>query len=938
MRFLGKGWAAHRAAWSITLFSGLVAAAGPAGCGDDDDDDANPGDAQSASSSSGGDPGGDPSAACTTTAPAATRGGAIAISPTDDRIVVANRDTGTVTVLAVEYDEIGPVMTKVAEIAVGAEPWQVAIDGCGATAYVSLRADKKLVEIVDLGGEPAKGREVAVGSEPTAVALSPNNASAYVANWVDGTVSVVDTSSMTQTSTVDLNATLAATGLLGDSVSAAKSRPALAHPRSLAITNDGDADDADEKLYVTEFFAQRKAPESPDGKSSDTNKVGVVYRVALADASAVAIELPPIADTGFVDHNGGVTGCFPNQLQAITVNGAYAYVASICASPVGPLGVFQKGACTSDAQCQGVVGACVAGSCKGSCASDADCGAFGSCDLEKGGACRPNVTDVRTTTHPAVHVIDVADDVEVAASRTNLNARWHGLYDQGGVADDSTRRYPLVADDIAFVPSSGVAYFSANGTDAVFRVKYDAASAAIEEVGAGPGKNFIDLGPASLAAEQKGQNPIGIVIANSSDHPFAFVANDVSRNVTALALPTQSVAGSDAADPRVIASSAPASDAADQARLRGKRFFNTGLGRWSLKGQGWGACQSCHVDGLTDNVTWYFGRGPRQSTSLDGSYASKDSADRRIFNWTAIFDEVDDFELNTRGVSGGIGALVSTNSTPPAATDRINLNAATATAAAGNAGLNGSTEQVTANESVLKDWDDVTDYIKALRSPSAPSNLDAELVAAGEKLFLDLETGGACQGCHGGDKWTISRVFYEPSGATNEALLGKPWDGAALLAAGFPAALLPATTGNQFMRAPDPKSAAADQIQCILRPVGTFGISPEGVSAVELRQDMTSPGQGADAAKGNGFNPPSLLGIQVGAPYLHAGNARTLEELFGDQFGVHAKALTKNVNFLAQEGDVERLVAYLLSIDESKQPVELPASAGAQGGDFCTAP
>ena len=73
------------------------------------------------------------------------------------------------------------------------------------------------------------------------------------------------------------------------------------------------------------------------------------------------------------------------------------------------------------------------------------------------------------------------------------------------VADDSTRRYPLVADDIAFVPSSGVAYFSANGTDAVFRVKYDAASAAIEEVGAGPGKNFIDLGPASLAAEQKGQ-------------------------------------------------------------------------------------------------------------------------------------------------------------------------------------------------------------------------------------------------------------------------------------------------------------------------------------------------------------------------------------------------------------------------------------------------
>src|SRR5678816_811354 len=100
---------------------------------------------------------------------------------------------------------------------------------------------------------------------------------------------------------------------------------------------------------------------------------------------------------------------------------------------------------------------------------------------------------------------------------------------------------------------------------------------------------------------------------------------------------------------------------------------STGTGRWSLKGQAWGACQTCHSDGLTDNVSWFFARGPRQSTSLDGSFSKKNPHDQRIFNWTAINDEVDDFELNTRGVSGGVGATVKTASTPHVATDRIDI-------------------------------------------------------------------------------------------------------------------------------------------------------------------------------------------------------------------------------------------------------------------------
>src|SRR5947209_7347509 len=80
----------------------------------------------------------------------------------------------------------------------------------------------------------------------------------------------------------------------------------------------------------------------------------------------------------------------------------------------------------------------------------------------------------------------------------------------------------------------------------------------------------------------------------------------------------------------------PAAGSPEDHVLRGKRFSATGTARWSPKGQAWNACQTCHVDGLSDNVTWYFARGPRQSGSLDGSFSKKDGNDQRIFNWTAI--------------------------------------------------------------------------------------------------------------------------------------------------------------------------------------------------------------------------------------------------------------------------------------------------------------
>jgi hypothetical protein len=391
------------------------------------------------------------------------------------------------------------------------------------------------------------------------------------------------------------------------------------------------------------------------------------------------------------------------------------------------------------------------------------------------------------------------------------------------------------------------------------------------------------------------------------------------------------------AQPNVLATAAlPIPKSAEDHVLRGKRFFDTGTARWSLGGQGWGACQSCHSDGLSDNVTWYFARGPRQATSLEGSFASKDPSDQRIFNWTGIFDNVADFEGNTRDISGGVGAIVSTVSAPPQTSDRIDF------VGLKHAGLNGSSAQAAdptnplgfAQPPKLEDWQDIEAYMQSIRSPRAPTNLDPNAVLRGAEAF---QFGGACQGCHGGAKWTISQRFYTPSTDTNTRLNTTKFQ----IPAGFPSALLPAQQpANQVLRFAGGNAAAFDQILCAIRPVGTFNVAEPGAGVAELRADMTTiaQGDGNPAGEGRGYNPPSLLGMAAGAPFLHAGNARTLEGLFGPTFLQHARALAPN--FLAEsdpahvQAQVADLVQYLLSIDEDTPPLAIP-EPGASGGLLC---
>ncbi len=817
----------------------------------------------------------------------------VAVNRTADSVAVFNSSTLTGTPSTVARTALLPVAN--------AEPWSVVLSNDGNTAYVVLRRAGEVLQVNNLRTAPALGMRTRVGSEPTGIAISPTGRTLYVANWNDGTVSELNAATMMVTRTVDLNVSLASTGSLGSNITP---RAAMAHPRALVVTNDGDGDDADETVFVTEFFSQARTTGVPtDDSAFDLNRQGLVYRYNAGSGTVAApVTLAPVADTGFPDTvgstsptTGRATGCFPNQLSAVTEGrGGRLYVTAVCASPRGPTGP-------------------VAGAMTGS------------------------NNNFRTQVHAALFVVDSVAGAEIPAQRVMLSQRFHALYNAASVDLASPdRRMPLIPQDVTFVSGTNIAYVVSYGSDAVFRVQF-ADNGTVQEVGATTAR-FINLAPGGEVAA--GRLPVGIAVAPTGGRQ-ALVINENSRNLSVINFATQSVGSA------VASADAPTGMAAEI--NTGRRFFVTGLGRWSLNGQGWNSCEACHPDGQTDNVTWFFARGPRQTTSLDGTFDNE--GNQRILNWTGIFDEVHDFELNTRGNSGGVGAIVHRNNdgaTPPRVTpaDRIIFDGTTPVppqvpTLTPQAGLSGSTARLMPSgggtpASTLNDWNEINAYVRVIRAPRSPSNLQAADVTAGRTLFEQNN----CAGCHGGSLWTIARRFYTPNEANNHPTTGALSLMRYTLPMGFPAALNP-PAGNDVMRSATlrltPFNGGADQINCVLRNVGTFpatldmmtqaGVAPAGVRVREVRADMATAAQGA-----TGFNPPALVGMSAGAPYFHAGNARTLEEVFSETFQVHHRALSTNFlqNATTRSAEIRQMTAFLLSIDDSTMPVAIPGM-GAVG-------
>ena len=838
-----------------------------------------------------------------------TNGSAVVLTRDDAITVATNRTANTVSIFSNTLGGATPAATRTAVIDTpNAEPWAAVLGNDDNTAYVILRRTQELIRIGNLRTTPTITGRVTVGSEPTGLAISPLGAHVYVANWANGTVSDVNVTGATMTvaRTIDLNGPLAGTGALGPSVTAGAARPGLAHPRAIVITNNGDAVDSDETVYVTEFFAQQTAAGvtlPTDISRTDIDHRGLVYYFNAGTPTVNTITLPRFATTGF-----GASGCFPNQLYAAALKGPRLFVTSVCESPRGPV-------------------------------------------------------DPQQNVFAAIMVVNTTSNEPETANHVLLTRQFQDRYDGPTpatpvVPDTAARRFPLVPNDISFVPSSSVAYVSSYGSDAIFRVQF-AADGSLVAVGQGTAQHFIDLGGAA-APSGPGRLPIGVAVANTTSGR-AVALNENTRNLSLIDLGTQVSAA-------VVASADAPAAGRDTNNNLGRRFFVTGLARWSRNGQGWGSCEGCHPDGLTDNVTWSFAAGPRQTISLDGTF-DRAGANQRILNWSGIFDEVHDFEGNTRGASGGVGALVhraNDGATPPVVSnaDRIitDPTVAPVTPQVGTAtaqqGLSGATRSLmpgtlgsNAVRSVLEDWENIDLYVRTIRPPRAPNNLVADDVTAGRQVFIDHN----CAGCHGSpagsNAWTVSRRFYDPTEGHNHPTTGtlRTQTYTGFLTA-FAALNPPSTnalrTATFRIGAADITAQGAgggDQINCVLRAVGTItgttlaptAVAPTGVPVFEVRANGTTAAQGV-----TGFNPPSLVGMGTGAPFFHAGNARTLEEALDNVFRSHHQAMS--ANFLDptdtnRARDVRQLAAFLASIDDDTAPVALPATiAGVGSPDLCT--
>jgi YVTN family beta-propeller protein len=526
----------------------------------------------------------------------------------------------------------------------------------------------------------------------------------------------------------------------------------------------------------------------------------------------------------------------------------------------------------------------------------------------------------QTNVQPVAYVGDLEESTPVAGAVGTANLA-KLVNDQAPApvdADDPPRFFLADTVDVDFIGEK-VAYYLSRGADVVQRVTYDGT------ITIGSDQNEqIDLNVVPQGSTLRCQTPTGIVTAHGGGR--AWVNCWVTRSLGVLDFTNQSLA-------KTVESTVVGTSEADV--QAGRRFFYTARGRWSK--DAWSGCASCHPDGLSDNVTWSFGAGPRQTTAMDGSYSHGPGAQKqRVFNWTGIFDELHDFERNTRGTSGGLGAITVPGSgacnVAGVGEARIDFEPAPPAPPAPNPGGLGLPVRVVQDEtpgSCTDDWDKVEAFARTIRPPRALRFLDGASVARGAELFgvSSANNSAGCVKCHGGAGWTASRIFFTPSEETNDQLDAQPFSRPAAWPAGW--------SDYTVQIQGEPGGVPIEQVACSLRNIGTFG--PE---ALEKRIVVNAGVPSAVVAQGaKGYNVPSLYGMSLGAPYLHHGGAATLEALFDESnAAVRAHITAGNPNWILGRDDDEAdqakkdLIAFLLSIDASTPEQPLP-----DGFDGCPA-
>jgi YVTN family beta-propeller protein len=805
-----------------------------------------------------------------------------------------SRDGKLVWVVNPANDTVSVIWTRalrvIATIKVGHEPQGVAVDPDNRYAFVANAAASTVSVIRIRNADPRHFRagiardigrrgSFITGAEPWNIVISPDGRRVFVANSGQDTITVIDAWHPRVIGHVDVRR----------SVCNGPDTNRHFQPRGLAVTRRAT------RLYVTSFLSFTR----PGGRQGDDQgKQGVVCRLRINTHSRRARSYRPVARitlapqvTGFkIDSNGdGVpddTYAFPNQLQSIVLRGDQAYLPNIAASPSGPL--------------------------------------------------RFNVD-----TQAFVNVIDGArEPAERDSSGKSINLHL-------GARDPEPGKKRLFFANpwaIAFTNQSGPgrAYVVSAGSDLLVKVNVGADGKLSNTVDADTTR-YIDLNdPANPATSgaNAGKNPQGIVINRAGTR--AWVDNFVSRNVSVVDLTTDRVV-------KVIRTAPlPAPGSPGEIVSAGAEMFFSSRGDFNrpanamvstterLSQDGWQSCSSCHFKGLTDGVVWQFNSGPRKSVPLNASFNPHDRSQQRILNYSAIFDEIEDFELNIRNVSGpgplaapvpcnapAAGAAATATNDPVHGLligDNGDVNTPPCTInafAKPNAGrpqltltLPGSGVQVPAL-TALREW--VRSAVRTPNGPvtnrSVPVGPSPFLIQGGRELFQEA----GCASCHGGGDWTRAiKDFVSPPAASE---------------------IFTETSGT-----PTGNPVAVQYLARFLRDVGSFnrGVPGKGndlgadvgadeKAAPALVNGVSQPPQDAlgidynGDGKGNGFNVPSLLGIYALPPYYHNGACETLECVVDDV--KHRTANGRLPDKLVTPEQRQLVVLFLRSISGFTRPL-----------------
>jgi hypothetical protein len=209
-----------------------------------------------------------------------------------------------------------------------------------------------------------------------------------------------------------------------------------------------------------------------------------------------------------------------------------------------------------------------------------------------------------------------------------------------------------------------------------------------------------------------------------------------------------------------------------------------------------------------------------------------------------------------------------------------------------------------------------TQLSKTIRPLEGRRFLNAASVSRGRAIFSDPKLGN-CATCHSGPLWTLSRLFFTPADQTNKDLTNLDFTGP-----GHTKMIQAELTGQPGV------VIAPAQVACVLRNLKTFGI-PGDPAATDALEKKGVAGFPRAQGEFSGFNIPGLFGLQAGAPFLHHGQAKNLQELFGAPWN---HQLAGNPVFTPSGQQLEDLSNFLLSIDANTPPEDVPA-----GADKCPA-